>query len=253
MVFTERVRTTLLSAHGLEGVEVCDEAGKRLGEVGHVLFHPSEPRVVGYQVERPRLWKVVKRPPVFLALDSAVPREKRVTVDVGGRDAWGKRAAKRLGIDWDKTVIWRHMPVITASGEQIGTARDIIFAPDGPVRRVELSEGMTSDAALGRREIPAELVRGFDGESVRVDDAAKQAEFAGGAAAVAGRGTAVAADVAVRAGEAAGKAAGKAAAYGKAAAKVAAESETGKKAIGWLKRATDATIDAMKAPDDDDD
>ncbi|MBI5232280.1 MAG: hypothetical protein HY876_08970 [Coriobacteriales bacterium] len=242
----------LLSAHGLEGVDVFNDRDKFVGTVGRVLFHPSEPRAVGYEIERPRLWLVIKRGPAYLALDSAVPRNEKVTIETPGRDAWGKRAAKRLGFSWDDTVVWRHMPVHTRSDKPFGNVSDVIFEPDGPIRRVELSEGVAADVALGCREVDGPLVIGFDGQVVRVEDAAAEVDFTGGAAAMAGKGTALAADAATKAGAAAGRAAGKAVAYGKSAAKVAAQSETGKKAMDWLKRAKDATLDAMSAPEDED-
>jgi uncharacterized protein YrrD len=242
----------LLSAHGLEGIDIVTDSGKFAGSVLRVLFHPSEPRAVGYEVDRPRLFGLLRRKPVYLALDSAVPRTDKVVIEAADRDAWGKRAAKRLGFGtWDVTVVWRHMPVRTESGVRLGAVKDVIFAPDGPVRTVELSEGVAADVALGKREVAGELVRGFDGDTVRVADEAAKVEHAGGAAAVAGRATAVGADAAGKAAVAAGKAAGKAVAYGKSAAKVASQSDAGKKAMDWLKKAKDATIDAMGPPEDD--
>jgi len=117
--------------------------------------------------------------------------------------------------------------------------------------------------AVGVRDLPARMVIGFDGEGVIVADEAAHIEVDGGAAAAAGKATAVAADAAGRAAAVAGDAVGRAAVvageatatatvYARAAAKKAAQSDAGKKTMGWLKALKDEVVDAMGAPDDED-
>jgi hypothetical protein len=140
---------------------------------------------------------------------------------------------------------------------------DAVFeTPSGKLNALRLSEGATRDVAIGVRDIPAKMVRRFDGDAIVVSDDVTQLEVDGGAAAVAGRAAAVVKvksgvvadaatqkfdDVAV----ATGAAAGKAVAYAKVQAKAAAQSDTGKKAMGWLKAIKDEVVDAMGPGDDD--
>ena len=104
------------------------------------------------------------------------------------RDAWGGRAAKRLGIDWDTTVIWRDMPVRTESGETLGRLADAAFdAETGAIGAVRLSGGAVADSAIGVRDVEAGLVRGFDGEAIVVSDKAVEVDLSGGVADSAGK------------------------------------------------------------------
>jgi sporulation protein YlmC with PRC-barrel domain len=236
-------------------------ARRKVGTVGYVLFHPTEQRVVGFVVERSDLALMIKRSDRYVALDRIEIVDGELCVN--GKAAWGSSAAKRLGIDWDKTVAWAGMPVRAESGKTLGTVGDFVFeTPSGALNAIRLSEGATRDTAIGVRDIPVRMVRGFDGEAVGVSDEAALVEVDGGAAAAAGKAAAVAKvktdqvadaatqkfdDVAVATGEAAGKAV----AYAKVQAQAAAKTETGKKAIGWLKALKDEVVDAMGDPDDD--
>lgn len=238
--------------------------GKRpkVGRIGDVLFHPDEPRVVGYTVERSDLALMIERKDRMLAMDRV--RLVDGVIEVDPPHAWGRSAGKRLGVDWDKTVVWLGMPVHTESGTQLGLVRDGVFDPaTGELNALGLTTGFTADVAVGVRDLPARMVVGFDGEGVIVSDEAALVEVDGGAAAAAGKGAAIAADAAgkavVAAGDAAGRAAvaagvatAKASVYAKEAAKKAAQSETGKKTMGWLKALKDEVVDAMGPPDDED-
>lgn len=258
----------MLSLLQLDRTPVYGEPKKRSGErskvgrISGVLFHPDEPRVVGYLVERSDLALMIERKDRMLALDRASLSEGRVEVD--GTTAWDRGAAKRLGVDWDKTVVWLGMPVHTSSGAQLGLVRDGVFDPaTGELNALGLTGGLTQDVAVGVRDLPARMVIGFDGEGVIVADEAALVEVDGGAAAAAGKATAVAADAAGRAAVAAGDAAGRAAVaageaaakatvYARSAAKAAAKSDAGKKTMGWLRALKDEVVDAMGPPDDED-
>lgn len=269
----------MLSLLQLDRTHVYGEPKKRSGErskvgrVSGVLFHPDEPRVVGYLVERSDLALMIERKDRMLALDRANYSEGRLEVD--GAKAWDRGAAKRLGVDWDKTVVWLGMPVHTRSGRRLGLVRDGVYDPaTGQLNAVGLTAGLTADVAVGVRDLPARMVVGFDGEGVIVADEAAEVEVDGGAAAAAGKATAVAADAAGRAAAvaadtagraaaaagdatgraavAAGEAAAKATVYARGAAKAAARTEAGKKTMGWLKALKAEVVDAMGPPDDED-
>ena len=223
---------------------------KRLGRVVDVLFHPEEPRVVGYVLERPDLLMMIRRGDRYAALDCARLVEDYVVVE--GKAAWGGAAAKRLGITWERTVVWLGMPVRTASGKELGKVRDATFAEgDGRLGSIGLTAGVTADVALGKREFSAKLVRGFEGDAVVVSDDVLKVETGGGAAAAAGKGAAQVKVGAEQAAATAGKAAKVAAVYGTAAVKAAAKSPATKKALGFLKTMSDKVVDAARLPDDD--
>lgn len=242
---------------------------RKIGTIGQVLFHPAENRVVGYAVERSDLAMVVERKDRYVAFDRVIlgkDEDDRPEVYVEAKGAWDGSGARRLGIDWDKTVIWEGMPVRTESGDPLGTVRDAVFdETTGTLNAIGLTQGITRDAAIGVRDLPARMVVGFDPESeaVVLTDEAAEIQVDGGAAAAAGKAAAVAKvrvdqaadvavekfdDVAVKAGAAVGKAA-----YGaKVAAKKAAQTDAGKKAMGWLRALRDEVVDAMGDDDDED-
>jgi uncharacterized protein YrrD len=229
---------------------VLSHKGKKVGRVYEVLFHPEGRRVVGYQVARPRLVYLFDRKDWFLAADAAAVEPG--FVKALSPDAWGKRAQRVTGVPWDETVIWYGMPVKTKSGVALGTVRDGLFdEKTGALEALGLSSGVTADTALGVRDLPASLVEGFNGQAIVVADEAAVVTTSGGAAEAAGRGVAVAKVQASETAVAAAEAARKAAVYGKAAVKVAASTDTGKKAVGWLKAMRDEVVDAMGPPDDD--
>ncbi|TLM65775.1 MAG: hypothetical protein FDZ70_10840, partial [Actinobacteria bacterium] len=174
----------LISA--IRGLPVAGRTGRLLGTVSEVLFHPSEPRVIGLQVAPPAFLYVLSRAPRFLPL---------TRVAVWGAEAIGassrlpsKRAGEReIGAAWDDTVIWRGMPVLSQGGTAAGRVADAGFTKvSGRVTRVLLTGGVVNDVAFGAREVAGELVIGFEpgapgGGAVRVADAALDASLPGGA------------------------------------------------------------------------
>lgn len=226
------------------GEPVRTQKGKRFGSVTHVLFHPSEPRVVGFEVQPEPYLYVIPRRPRYLALaDVEVGRESLRLLSA--RPASNAAAAKKIGADWETTVIWAGMPVLSESGEPAGCVRDVRFSKlDGRVKRLALTGGAGADVAIGRQEIDGEQVRRFDGEHVVVDDAVHEAEYSGGMARRAGISAAVAKVTAE-------EVAKKTIAAGRAAVKVAGNSKLGKRAIGRLKAFGRAAKDAMSVDEED--
>lgn len=209
----------------LTGLEILDRKGKAVGEIMHVLFHPSELRAVGFEVRPPLLGYVVERKPKYIAFDAV--EVSKSAVRVTGEKAGGAAAAKRLGIDWDKTVIWDYQGVITSDGTLMGQVKDVEFTVAGDILRIEVSGGVGAQVAVGRQTVEAGDIIGFDGEDVRVRNRADNRATSGGVAAQAGKSAAVAKHVA-------GQAAGGALKAGAKAARKASKSETGKAvAKGW--------------------
>lgn len=233
---------------------VVNESGRRIGRIHEVLFHPDRNEVVGYIVVRPRFLYLFDRRDRYLSRE--LSRVRGSSIEASARDAWDRRAERLIGIAWDNTVIWYGMPVRTKSGTHLGTVRDALFDEStGALRALGLTGGITADTALGVRDLSSKLVQGFDGEAIVVSDEALGVEAGGGAAQLAGRGVAVAkvqaGETAKVAAKAAQTAAKTAASYGRSAVKVAAKSDSGKKAVGWLKAVRDEVVDAMGPPDDD--
>lgn len=231
--------------------DVIGPKGKRIGRVGEALFHPSKCRVIGYIVERPRLLFLYDRKDRYVAADRVSVSRDQVVVG-RGVDAWDSVAAGRLGIDWEKTVVWSKMPVRTEGGVLVGSVGDVLFDTQTlQVSELDLSAGTAADAAVGVRRIPAEMVRGYRDGAIVVADEAAALDTSGGAAAVAGKTAAAVSEQTRQAAAAAAKGVEKAARYTGAAARVAVRSKTGKKTIGWLKSMKDEIVDAMGDPDDD--
>lgn len=210
----------------LTGASILGPKGKRIGWVTHVLFHPSEQRVVGIEMRPRPVGYMIERSPRYYAYDAfEIADEKLTLIDAKGSS--GTAAAKRLGIDWEQTVIWAFQDVKTKKGREMGQVANVTFAKDGTVRAIKVSGGMTANVAVGQHTIPAEEILGFDGDSIRVTDASNEAATSGGVAAQAGKGAAIASHTAK-------KAASGALTAGVAAAKAASKSETAKRAKeGW--------------------
>jgi uncharacterized protein YrrD len=245
-----------LTLHDIDRLPVMGEknrAGvrKQIGKVVDVVFHPKDNVAIGYLVARPDILFIWRRKDLLLAFDRATVLADKVHVD--GKAAWGKAAANRLKINWDEAVIWRGMPVRTKDGKALGYVRDaVIDEDDGSLNGLGLTSGIAADVAVGTVDMPARLVKGWNGSAIVVEEEAKQIESDGGAAVVAGRAAAVAQDRASKASAAAVQGAKTAAAYTKSAVKVAAKSDTAKKVGGFFKSMRDQIVDAAGVPEDDD-
>ncbi len=225
----------------LSGLEVLDRKDKATGVVTHVLFHPTEPRAVGFEVRLNPVGYVIERKPQFIAYDAV--EISKTALRVTGEKATGSAAAKRLGIDWDHTVIWDYQDVVTRDGTIMGQVKDVEFTSAGEIVRIEVSGGVGAQVAVGRHTIEADEIVEFDGENIRVRNAADNKPTTGGVAAHAGKGAAVAKHVA-------GQAAGGALKVGVKAARGAKKSETGKAvARGWRSFA-DSFKEGLKGDDE---
>lgn len=162
---------------------VLSRGGKRLGRVGAVLFDASRPRVVGFQIDHPSLLGMIERRPHFVLLAEASAEGSDVLRLAGSRLPKDEAGEHTLGYSWDESVVWRAMPVRSADGESVGAVQDVVFDADsGDVRTLVISTGIVGDVALGRLEVPGELVSGFEGDAVIVLPGYNDIRAAGGAA-----------------------------------------------------------------------
>lgn len=165
----------------VERAHVTGEGGKALGRVSAVLFHPSEARVVGVQIDPGPLLHLFERRPRFALLGQIeIDEDVRLAAPKLPRDDTGERA---LGYSWEDTVVWRGMPVRSAEGNYVGSLFEAVFdAQTGEVVCIRVSTGIVGDAAVGRLEVDGSLVRGFDGASIVVLPGFADIGASGGAA-----------------------------------------------------------------------
>jgi len=231
------------SLRSLKGTKVTDAKGSVLGTVTHVLCDPEKAVVVGFEVQPPNVAYVVARKPRYLALAGATL--KADSIEFEDPKSWtGERAERQLGFEWDRTVIWLGMPLAPVGGEPTGYVRDATFDPStGAISRVLVTDGLTSDLAVGTREFDGAHVDRFDGSVIRVNAAVEEAEFSGGAARAAGT-TAAVTKVVV------GEAARKAAELGGSAAKAAAKSKAARTTWAMLRETGKAFRDGFEGDKD---
>ena len=207
----------LITTDELTGVRVIGgkKGTKRIGKVRRFVFHPKEKRVVGFVVKRPDLLWMFRRKDLFVAVSGYEIEDGRIVVS-NDPAATNRAACKALGVDWDACVLWVGLPVMTEDGDALGVVGSVTFyRKTGVVDSITTDSGATANALLGKREIPASLVKGFrrgmgaalaqtgaEGEeseevvlgAILVAEAARDIAVEGGLAEKAGEATAVVVD-----------------------------------------------------------
>ena len=153
----------LITTDELTGVRVVGgkKGTKRIGKVRRFVFHPKEKRVVGFVVKRPDLLWMFRRKDLFVAVSGYEIEDGRIVVS-NDPAATNRAACKALGVDWDACVLWVGLPVMTEDGDALGVVGSVTFdRKTGVVDSVTTDSGATANALLGKREIPAWLVKGF--------------------------------------------------------------------------------------------
>lgn len=156
---------------------------KKLGKIHQPVFSQKGTQVVGFMLRLPDIAGMVKQPDRFIARD-AVGVSGDYLVVKNPKTAFDQQAAKRLGIDLDTCIIWTGMDVVTTSGKAVGYCADAEFSiRTGEVVHFVLTEGGTSNALVGHREMPVAWLRGYRDGAMIVSDEVLDLEFSGGAAA----------------------------------------------------------------------
>lgn len=153
----------LITTDELTGVRVIGgkKGTKRIGKVRRFVFHPKEKRVVGFVVKRPDLLWMFRRKDLFVAVNGYEIEDGRIVVS-NDPAATNRAACKALGVDWDACVLWVGLPVMTEDGDALGVVGSVTFdRKTGAVDSITTDSGATANALLGKREIPANLVKGF--------------------------------------------------------------------------------------------
>lgn len=160
----------------------------KLGKIHMSVFSPNGRQLVGFLVARPDVAGMVKREDAFLAWDSFEPCERGIVV-TRPDDGLGDAARKRLGLDWDKCIMWAGMDARTRSGKVLGYVNDVEFdLKTGRAKTFYIGDGGMARALVGSFEIPAEMVIGYSDadQFMVVSDDAETLAVDGGVAAKAG-------------------------------------------------------------------
>lgn len=155
--------SNLITNDELRGMRVMGgkKGSSRIGKIRRMVFHPRERRVVGFIVKRPDLALMFHRKDLFVSLQGFDFVDGRVVVRQTS-DATDKGACKALGIDYDSCVMWEGLPLMTESGEVLGTVGTVTFdRSSGAVSTVLADAGATANTLLGTRVIPVSYIKGF--------------------------------------------------------------------------------------------
>ena len=159
---------------------------KRLGRLHMTVFSPRGDTVVGFLIRRPDVAGMVRRPDVFVALDSLSRVEDGFQVS-DERGAIDDAARRRLGIDWDRCLMWEGMDAVTTDGGALGYVSDAEFDPaTGKVSLFCVGDGGVAESLVGTVHIPAAQVRGYRDGMMVVSNEAQDYRPSGGVAGKAG-------------------------------------------------------------------
>ncbi|MEE1160303.1 MAG: PRC-barrel domain containing protein [Atopobiaceae bacterium] len=179
-----------------------------IGQIRQVVFAPSGKHVVGFLVRQPDIAGMVKRPDVFVALDSVMAHDLGLVltrVDGGTSEA----AIERLGLDWDRCILWTGMDAKTTDGKELGWVDDVEFSPKtGAVNAFYVGDGSVAKSLVGNVVIPGEMLEGYANGFMLVKPEVANLALNGGLAAKAGESYARAKLSGKKAVSKAGKAAG---------------------------------------------
>lgn len=232
----------MVSTSGIEGHALTGAEGVDLGKVTNVLFHPSEPRVIGAAVRPPAALAVVERPGTYLPL-SAVVFGRHGTASDLAKLPRASKAAETLGYDPDLTVIWTDMPVADQDGHVIGVVSDVEFDEStGAIERVHVGGGAVADVAHGRYLVPGTALEGYRDGAIRITVDAAALEGTGGLARTAAEKAVEVSQAAHAVGEAVVDASG---AAGRAIRAVS-EADLPKRAVSSVKRTWRDSVKAFR-------
>ncbi len=175
----------------LRKASVFREGSRRLvGKIRCAVFHPTEPRLVGFIVRCADIAGMKRRRDHFLSFDSMACVDG-VVIASKDRAAWDGSACERLGIDYDACLVWETMPAVAESGESLGRVEDVEYDPlTGEVLSITTTEGAAFRFLVGDVGHRADSLIGYSSGALVFREAAAWDPASGGAAAMAGEATA---------------------------------------------------------------
>lgn len=174
-------------AHKLR-VYTRDKKGRlrKCGRIRAVVFHPTKPTVVGFVIKRPDLLLMIKRKDRFVAFDR-LERVEGGFCASSAADSWDREFCKRIGVDYDRCIMWENMPVKTTAGRDLGSVSNVVFDDEtGELDHIDISAGVSNRIILGSSDISASKILGYSDGCIVVEDSVGEVEESGGAAAKAG-------------------------------------------------------------------
>lgn len=183
----------------------------KFGRVRAALFTPDGKHVAGFVVKRPDVAGMIRRGDAFLAWDSLKVLDEKTILVTRAKDGLDDAALRRLGLDWDRCIIWAGMDAKTTGGKALGYVSDAEYdEKTGAVTRFFTADGGMARALIGSFVITPDMVRGYRDGFMIVEPGEKSVQLDGGLAGAAGEGYARAkvgaSKVAKKAGAAAGEA-----------------------------------------------
>ena len=88
---------TVNEMHGAVVMKQGKKNAHKRGKITYAVFHPTEPRLMGFIVHRHDTLGMVKHDDRFLAYDSFTVSDERVW-PIDEKTAWDEDACERLGI-----------------------------------------------------------------------------------------------------------------------------------------------------------
>lgn len=185
-----------------------------VNQIGRIHFFVFDGlSFVGVLIKRPDVAMMFRRKDIFVSCGNFYIADDTFIVKAD-YDSKSKKFLRDRQIKLDCTVVWDGMDVKTQSGEFLGAVDCVSFDTDtAEVDSILVSAGATSNALLGKREIPKSLLCGFSDGGVKlvratdassdtsgfilVSDEAKDIPLSGGAVTAAAK-TSVAASVAAK-------------------------------------------------------
>ena len=172
--------------------EARQQRSSKLGRIHVIVFDSDLPQVVGVMVKRPDIAGMVKRNDVFVAFDALTTFDKGFLV-AQPEGSLDKKAISRLGLDWDRCIMWHGMQAVTESGKTLGFVSGADFNPaTGHVNNFLVDSGSSAAALIGSFEIKPEWVLGYRDDAMILTADAESAALSGGLAGKAGEGYAAA-------------------------------------------------------------
>ena len=153
-----------VSTKDMYGKRIYKQGKKSLQKVGKIhnfVFHPTERRLVGYLVKRPDAAMMFHRKDLFVRLGGLTVEDDNLVL-LDQADATDSKACKYLNVDFDECVLWWNMPLCTQDGTPLGHAAVVTFdGLNGQVLSLEVQTSAASSAIMGKKEVPATLIKGF--------------------------------------------------------------------------------------------
>lgn len=157
-----------------------------IGQIRQVVFAPSGKRVVGLLARRPDIVGMVKRPDAFIALDSIQVHDLGLVLK-DAEAALDEAAIERLGLDWDRCILWTGMDAKTTDGKELGWVDDVEFSPKtGKVKAFYVGDGSIAKSLVGNVVIPGDMLEGYADGFMLVKPEVASLALNGGLAAKAG-------------------------------------------------------------------